>query len=721
MLKAVIVLVLILLSELFDEPLRAAEVGARREPPVIHAMRADSALVVDGALDEAAWAKAQLAGEFHQIEPDEYAPASEATEVRVLYDDVHLYIGARMYDSAPATINAKQLIQGRRYLFDDRVHVLLDPFLDRRNGYFFQLNPNGVRRDGLIENNETFIEDWDGLWQAAARVDSHGWTAEMAIPFRSISYDRMARAWGINFGRLVPRKDEQTAWSSQGNEVFELAPSIAGELRAVEAPPRGLGVDLVPALVLRDFEDRTRRLTATDLEPSLDLFYAPSSRFTLAATVNTDFSATEIDDRQVNLTRFSLFFPEKRDFFLQDAGIFEFAGLEENGRPFFSRRIGLDASGLPLDLRGGLKATARTGAFNFGVLSVRQDSATSGGTKDLIVARGSRNVLEESALGFIATQGDPLSSSDSSLIGTDFRYRDPDAAFGRPVRGSLWLQRSDTAGISSEELAFGGALELPGDRHQTTLSFSELQQNFRPALGFVNRVDIRHYEAEHRFRMRPVRSSLLRFDTTAGYELVTDRDNRLLSRLLLATLETATRERDQAGLNVEWATEVLDAPFEIAQNTLIPAGRYDFGGALLYLESGDQRAVSGRVELGAGEFYDGHRRQARLELNLRPTRHYSLGLVWDQNDVRLPAGSFTTRLAQLRADVAFNSRWAWLNFLQYDNVTDSASINARLRWEIAPGREAFFIINYNFDADEERSLSTRAREIALQLKYTLRS
>lgn len=221
--------------------------------------------------------------------------------------------------------------------------------------------------------------------------------------------------------------------------------------------------------------------------------------------------------------------------------------------------------------------------------------------------------------------------------------------------------------------------------------------------------------------MRPVRSSLLRFDTTAGYELVTDRDNRLLSRLLLATLETATRERDQAGLNVEWATEVLDAPFEIAQNTLIPAGRYDFGGALLYLESGDQRAVSGRVELGAGEFYDGHRRQARLELNLRPTRHYSLGLVWDQNDVRLPAGSFTTRLAQLRADVAFNSRWAWLNFLQYDNVTDSASINARLRWEIAPGREAFFIINYNFDADEERSLSTRAREIALQLKYTLRS
>ncbi len=714
-------LLVVLAAALSWQPLAAAQPPRAPPPPVAQAARAEGAVVIDGVLDEAAWAQAPPVGVFHQIEPDEYAPASESTEVRVLYDDAHLYVAARMHDQSPGAINAKQLIQGRRYLFDDRFHVLLDPFLDRRNGYFFQLNPNGVRRDGLIENNDIFIEDWDALWQGAARVDLQGWTAEFAIPFRSISYDRAAGAWGINFGRLVPRKDEQTAWSSRGNEVFELAPSIAGELRGVHAPPPSLGVDVVPSLVLRDFTDRTRAAHGTDLEPSLDVFYKPSSRFTVAATVNTDFSAAEVDDRQVNLTRFSLFFPEKRDFFLQDAGIFEFADLDDNGRPFFSRRIGLDASGRPLDLDGGIKLTARTSAFNFGALAVREDAATGDGSKDLLVVRGSWNVLEESALGFIATNGDPTSRADSSLVGADFRYRDPVGPFGGPVRGSLWLQRSDTSDASGEELAFGGSLQLPGDRNETTLAFRELQQNFRPALGFVNRVDIRHYEAEHRFRVRPVQSRLLRVDTIGTYELVTDRRGRTVSRLLGATLETAARTRDEAGVSVEWATEVLDTPFEIADGVLITPGEYDFGSAELYVASGDQRAVSGKLTWGAGEFYDGHRVHARAELNLRPSPHYSLGLVWDQNDIELPQGSFTTRLAQLRTDVAFNSRWAWLNFLQYDNVADSASINTRLRWELAPGREAFFIVNYNFDVDQERSLGTRAREVVLKLNYTFRT
>ena len=471
---------------------------------------------------------------------------------------------------------------------------------------------------------------------------------------------------------------------------------------------------------LRDSEDRTRGTTDSGVEPSLDVFYKPSPRFTLTATVNTDFSATEVDDRQINLTRFSLFLPEKRGFFLQDAGIFEFAELEANGRPFFSRRIGLDEGGMPLDIYGGLKATGRTGRLNFGSLVVRQEQTAGLDSQDLLVARGSWNVLEESSLGLMATHGDPTSEADNALLGADFLYRNDDGFYGRLVRAKLWYQQSDTEGLGRGEAAFGGGFELPGDRHEIKTGFSELQENFRPALGFANRVGIREYEAEYRLRMRPKESRLLRIDSTASYALVTDLDDAMKSRLLSAVLEAATRSRDASGLRLEWATEVLDAPFEISEGVLIPRGRHDFGSAVVYVSTGDQRAISGRVDLAAGDFYDGRRFGTRAEVNLRPTSRYALGLVWDQNDIELPDGSFITRLVQLRADLAFNNRWAWLNFLQYDNVADSAGINSRLRWELAPGRELYFVVNYNFRVEQDRSLATQASEIALKVNYTFR-
>jgi len=288
------------------------------------------------------------------------------------------------------------------------------------------------------------------------------------------------------------------------------------------------------------------------------------------------------------------------------------------------------------------------------------------------------------------------------------------------VRGKLWYQQSDTEGAVGEEAAFGAGFELPGDRHELTTGFSELQQSFRPALGFANRVAIREYNAGYRFRMRPKEGRLLRIDSAGSYTLVTDLGDRVQSRRLTAALEAATRTRDVSGLRFEWVTELLDAPFEISQDILISPGRHDFGSAVLYVASGDQRAVSGRVDIAVGDFYHGERFGMRAEVNLRPTSRYALGLLWDQNDIDLSDGSFITRLAQLRADVAFNNRWAWLNFLQYDDVTDSAGINSRLRWELAPGREAFFVVNYNFRVEADRSLARRASEIALKVNYTFR-
>ncbi len=701
------------------QPTTTGETSSARAPKVLRAARADVAPVIDGVLDDPAWQDAALISEFHQIEPHEYAAPSEPTEVRVLYDDDHLYVGARLSDSEASRIGARQLIQGRNYPFDDRFHVLIDPFHDRRNGYFFQVNANGIRRDGLVEANDTFILDWDAIWSADARVDAGGWTAEIAIPFKSISFDATGETWGLNFGRLIPRKGEQTAWSSRGNEVFELAPAIAGELQGIRARRRGVGLEVVPSLTARDFDDRTRSEAGRELQPSLDVFYRPLPSFTLTGTVNTDFSATEVDDRQVNLTRFSLFFPEKRAFFLQDAGIFEFADLQGNGRPFFSRRIGLGADGAALDIEAGLKTTGRVGGLNFGALAVRQQRAGSDEVLDLAAARASWNVLEESSLGLIATSGDPQTGEDASLVGADFLYRDDDA-LALPVRSRLWVQKTDTTRGDDRDVAYGAALEFPGDRHEIALSSAELQENFAPTLGFANRVGIREHSAAYRYRFRPDTGRILRVDTSLGYELVTDVSDRRQSSLTSAGIEAASPQGDAIALHTERATEVLAADFEISDGVIVPARAYTFTGATLSVTRGDRNVVGGRLALQAGEFYDGYRRSVRAEVALRPSPHYALALVWAQNEIDLDGGSFITRLAQLRSDVAFNNRWAWLSFLQYDNVSGSAGVNSRLRWEIAPGREMFLVANYNFDVGPGDDLETRAREVALKVSYTFR-
>jgi hypothetical protein len=435
--QAVITVLCIYLSAQLAVPAAAqsVQVGEGRDQKTIQLVRTENRPVIDGVLDESAWESAAYIDEFHQIIPVEYDPPSERTEVRILYDDDALYVGVKMFID-PELITANILKQNTTIFgSDDYFSISFDSFNTQRGGYFFGVNPNGVRADGLYRNISQFYADWDSIHYIETAIVEDGWIAEFEIPFKSISFDPNSDTWGMNFSRRIQSKNEQMVWVSNDRR-FD--PSSAGLVTGLEGMNQGVGLDIVPSTSVTHDKSFIAGTSDTNIEPSVDVFYKLNSGLNASLTANTDFSATEIDDRQVNLTRFSLFFPEKRDFFLREADIFEFGRLSQNGRPFFSRRIGLSRGGQALDLELGGKISGRIGDWELGALTIRQDETDSVAADTMSVIRVKKGLFGESTLGAIFTDGNPTSNLDNSLAGLDFLYRTSDLPGGRIFEVSSW-------------------------------------------------------------------------------------------------------------------------------------------------------------------------------------------------------------------------------------------------------------------------------------------
>ncbi len=680
--------------------------------------RADSPPTIDGKLDDDVWLNAAVIDDFHQTDPGDGVPPTEDTIVRVLYDDDYLYIAADLRDSDPEKIQATQMIQGRTFFSDDRFWVTLDSFNSRRNDYMFQVNANGVRREVLRENNSRFIEEWVAIWHAQSALNEHGWATEIAIPFKSISFDSNGDTWGVNFGRGIVRKQEFNMWSSYERQDW---PAYAGEMSGIDGIEQGYGLDITPSVNLIRRRDFTTGDAASTVEPSLDVLYKITPSLNATFTLNTDFSTAEVDDQQIALDRFSLFFPEKRNFFLQDAGIFEFGNIDTNGRPFFSRRIGLSSEGAAVGIDAGGKLTGRLGNFNIGALAIRQESHADVEAKDLFVARGSVNVLDESALGMIVTHGDPTSNDSNSVIGTDFLYRNSDGPFGQIMEGKLWLQKSASTGLEGADQAFGASIGLPNDRISANLSALEIQKNFRPALGFVNRTGIRQFDGSFRYRTRPEKGRWRTINHRIDATLVTDMDSDLLSQIIRIRPVTFYSHRDDF-LMVEWQQQkerVLE-DFELFDRLNVPAGDYEFDRYRAEIATGRQRPVRVVVSVQDGGFFGGDRLEKFLEFQWRQSAHLYIAASFTENDVDLPSGSFTSHLASLRTDIAFDSRWSWINLLQYDNTAEVVGLNSRLRYMPEAGRELLLVLNHGYSVDALNSLTSTSNELNLKFSYTFR-
>ncbi len=692
--------------------------GAREKS--VRIVRAASPPVIDGVLDEGAWQLATQLEDLHEIQPTEYAPATERTIVYLLYDKDAIYIGARLYDRDPSQVTSRILRQGEEVFGDDWFSVLLDPFHDRRSGYRFMTNPNGLRQEGLFQNISEEQWDWEGIWYTASTIDEQGWVTEIAIPFKTLSFNPDNDTWGINFRRAIARRDERTGWVSRNRNSD---PSTSGTVVGLVGLEQGVGLDVVPSLSVSERRPFDGNATTTDTEPSLDIFYKLSPSLTSALTINTDFSATEVDDRQVNLTRFGLFFPEKRDFFLQDADIFEFGGLERNGRPFFSRRIGLSDDGEPIDLEVGGKITGRVGRWNIGALSVRQDEFETLPADNATVARASANLLGESNLGMIVTEGNPGSTVDNSLAGVDFLYHNSRLPGGKLVEVNAWVQESDSEGEAADEGAYGIRVAAPNNTGwRGGLGYTSLGEGFNPGLGFRTRPGVNTLYFGTQYTHRP-REGLARA-ISGGYDAErTELSNGELQSQSVEyeLLAIESRFGDELSLQHEAEQEQLDEDFEIYDGIVIPLGHYSFGMTGISFETADQRKVWGGVDYQAGDFYDGKRTEIGAEINWRPSGRLRTGFGFEWNDIELPQGSFVTRLVEFRTDVAFSSKLSWVTRIQYDNVSELMGINLRVHWVPEAGREGFIVINHDLeDQDLDNRFHSALSEASVKFSYTFR-
>jgi hypothetical protein len=697
--------------------------GARAKS--VRIVRTDTPPVIDGVLDEQGWQLAARVEDLHEIQPTEYAAASERTVVYLMYDQDAIYIGARLYDRDPSQVTARILRQGEEVFGDDWFSVMLDPFHDRRSGYRFMTNPNGLRQEGLFQNISEEQWDWQGIWYTASTIDAEGWVTEIAIPFKTLSFDPSNDTWGINFRRAIARRDERTGWVSRNRNSD---PSTSGTVVGLVGLEQGVGLDIVPSLSVSERRPFDGTVTTTDTDPSLDLFYKLAPSLTGALTINTDFSATDVDDRQVNLTRFGLFFPEKRDFFLQDADIFEFGGLEGNGRPFFSRRIGLSGAGTPIDLALGGKVTGRVGRWNLGLLSVRQDEflvdpSTEAPADNATVARASLNLLEESNVGMIVTEGNPGSTEDNSLAGVDFLYRNSRLPGGKLVEVAAWAQESDTAGEIRNQRAHGFRVEMPNNTGwRGGILYTKLGEGFDPGIGFLNRPGVRALSVGTQYTHRP-RQGYLRA-ISGGYEA--ERVELLNGELQSQAVEyeliaLENRLGDELSVQYEAEQEQLDEDFEIHDGIVIPRGHYSFDNTRLSLQTADQRKVWLEADYQTGDFFAGERTEISAEINWRPSGRFRTGLGYEFNDIELPEGNFVTRLVSFRTDVAFSSKLSWVTRIQYDNVSELMGVNLRLHWVPEAGREGFFVINHDLeDRDLDNRFHSAMSEAAVKFSYTFR-
>jgi hypothetical protein len=687
----------------------------------VRIQRTNEAPVIDGRLDDEVWLRAPIIDNFHQVNPVEFAEPSERTQVYLLYDRDTLYIGARMFDAQPELINALILRQGQPIGSDDRFFVHLDSFNNRRSGYLFGVNPNGVRYDGVFENITQRSFDWDGIWLAAASIDEEGWSAEIAIPFKTLSFDPTNTTWRMNFARNIERRNESMAWESR-NRNTDL--STMGEVRGISQIDQGMGLDIVPSVSVRDRKNFVTAQTGSDAEPSLDVFYKITTSLNAALTINTDFSATEVDNRQVNLTRFSLFFPERRDFFLQDVDIFQFGRLEQDGRPFFSRTLGISSTGEEVPLEYGGKVSGRVGRFDIGALAIRQGDFGAVDATDAFVARVAANVLRESSVGMIFTNGDPASNLDNSVAGVDFRFVNSRLAGGRSLEGEAWLQQTDTEGIVGDDGAYGIGIRLPSSTGLNGgVGFVSIDENFNPAMGFVRRTGIRDYSLAIGNTLRPSGGPIRTLSSRINANRIEYADNGDVQSqsLNLNAINIELNSQDSFNFGYTKNTEGLRTPFPISRKHTIQPGVYEFDQLNLSLNTGSQRKLGMGMFINDGEFYDGDRFSVGGFVGWRPTRHFRTNVNYQYNDISFGETRFITRVVRLQLEAVFSSRLSWINLIQYDNVSETIGLNSRLHWIPEAGREAFLVLNHNVnDPDGNNTFHSSFNELTLKYSYTFR-
>ena len=684
-------------------PRAVAQTVPRRE---VRATRLAAPLTLDGRLDEDVYAKTTPTSDFAQQFPREGAPATEATEVWVFFDEHNIYVSARCTDSHPERIIANEMRRDHSNIFgvNDSFTVVFDTFFDQRNGVFFQTNPIGAIRDQAITDGAQ-NSSWNTVWDVKSARTATGYTVEMAIPFKSLRYRGAGpQVWGINARRMVRWKNELStlsplpaSYGSPGIGQVGRAATLVG----LETPAQSLNLELKPyggSTLTTDLA--SAKPFRNDVSPAagFDVKYGLTRGLTSDLTVNTDFAQVEEDQQQVNLTRFNLLFPEKRDFFLEGQGIFEFGGQAgsfntNSSAPilFFSRRVGL-SNGQAVPVIAGGRVTGKAGAFDVGALSVRTgDKPEAGAAATTFSAvRLRRNVLRRSSIGLIATGRWPaLSGADDNTAGGI----DADFRLFTNVQALAFAARTSTPGRTGDDASYRGRFAYTGDRYGFEADHITVERHFNPEAGFLRRTDFSGNWLSARFSPRLTKSRVVRrLSLDNDFEHIMDaRRTSLQDRTYTGALGVEFHSSDQISASISRHFERLPLDFPIAPHIVVPKGGYDWTTLTGSYTLAQQRSPSGTISASLGSFYGGTRRTATYTGRLGLSPHLAVEPSLSLNWVDLPYGDFSARLAAMRLVVSPTVRLGISSFVQYNATTHSLTSSARMRWEYTPGSELFVV------------------------------
>ena len=705
-------------------------VEGRRVMRALRLARGES-IDLDGRLDEAIWQRTDPATDFIQVEPANGAPATERTEVHIVFDENNLYMGMISFDSDPDGLRANTMMRDDALSSGDRFMWVFDTYLDERSGYFFEINPAGSMGDSLVLAGGGQQRAWDGIWTARVVRSEVGWVAEIEVPFRTLNFNPNGQGWGVNFQRTVRRKNEESIWNGYARNQNLQTMSNAGLVVGLSDVSQGVGLDLQPYIVGSAASAPGRGQPGNTYTGAVggDLIYNLTPNLRANFTINTDFAETEVDDRQVNLTRFPLRFPEKREFFLEGSSFF---GLSGFGDAFFSRRIGLN-EGQPQRIDYGVKLTGQAGAQDIGVLQVR--TAEEGGRlgEDFTVLRARRRFLSESFFGLLYTRRagreaelpKPATSQSSDLhtFGFDVRMATRRFLGNKNLEFESHYVRTSNPGDIGRNARYGAEINYPNDVIFASADFTETQADFDPAVGFIARTGTKDLEGNFQFRPRPDNNPWIRqFEFGVDYIGTTDGRNELLTRQVeINVFEFNTHWGDSLGFEVTRNFERLEEDFRMQGGAVVlPAGgMYGFTRYDVEARMGNGRRVALVGIVNWGGYLSGTRRNFTPRITLRPR----IGLLIDLNGqwsrIELPEGSFSTSVLRGRVDSQLSPWISLSNTAQCDTVSRVIGWQGRLRWILKPGNDLYFVYTHNWQEDPA-GIRTIDRKAASKIVYTHR-
>jgi hypothetical protein len=678
------------------------KISAMPQVDTLFALRIDEEIGVDGDLDEEVWDKAPAITKFIQRELYEGLPATEKTRAAILYTTTCLYIGLWAFDSSPQSIIAKESKRDFDWSSDDNFEIILGPFNDNRNGYLFVINPNGAMADVLIsDDGEGFNKDWNGVWQAAVERDEEGWFAEIEIPFSTLKFpDKDQRVWALNMERNIRRKNEQVLWQGWSRDYDLEQLSQAGRLAGLTGMEYGSRWEIKPYINF-GLQKETQQSTVHKFKAGGDINYPINPMMKLQLTLNTDFAQVESDRDIINLTRYSLLFPEKREFFLDEKDFFDF-NLGENTQLFYSRQIGLhDRMAVPLI--GGLRLNGKIQGSNLGIMSIQSARKDSLPSINYSVLRFKQDVYKQSNVGLIITAKNDKYHYNY-LYGVEANYQTSEFLGDKNFEMGAALSQTFTEKKSNaDNLGYRLFINYPNDFAEFELSTTRVQENFNPEIGFLHRGDYQLYFSQLQLNPRPAFLPMIRNLEFVPFEIeyyITDHNRSLETiQMEFRPLGIDLKQGDHFEFNIQRYYEHLDEEFEILDSIYIPTGKYWYTRYETALETFRGRPFFSQIQYSWGKFYAGERKETELALGWNLSHELNLSLDWEHNEVRLVSESFTTDELGGRIEYGFNPNLFTSLFTQWNNNDNEILLNFRLNWIPSPGSYFYFVVNQEWETE----------------------